>query len=82
MITEVTKSIDAPLLLIIMLDSLTSIANVHFQCLILEVVRYKDFNMTSISVFECIFQEVDQNLFQSDLISLESSWQLTIFTLH
>ena len=58
----------------LLLDSPTSIAYVHFKGLILEVVGYKDFNMTSISVFEYIFQEINQNLLESDLISLEPGW--------
>ena len=43
----------------------------HFKGLILEVVGDKDFDVAAISVFECIFQKVDQNLLQSDLITLK-----------
>ena len=48
-----------PLQLLLHWNSLTCVSDVNLQSLILEVVSRKDFDVTTICVFKCVFQKVD-----------------------
>ena len=61
--------------------SFARISDLHLERLPFEVVRRKDLYMAAVRVFERIFQKIDQDLFESNLVALEPCWQFAVLPL-